>query len=182
MNYPTNLIEIIGAVTLPRVPYFLAREGFQEEHSVRSVRFALFGQNFKVLIRDYVEENVPAMRIKAGKLLDRATNDEISAALGRGTRTVPLAHIFGLLALQPSGEVPDPTIDRFLVVHEHAENIFHLKGTDWAIRAEQEGGGWHLGANRISQHQPRHQDGGVTGDRVFFDATEPVRESSKGFC
>ncbi len=159
-------LEHVAFIDVPAVAHFEARTVFHEDTVVDGIRFAKFGKNFKTLAQCVVELYVPARRLEAVRLTEHLTNEEIHAAAGEGTQ-VALAHVFELLKLQPNGEISDG-MRKFLRVGLYEENIFHVEGTNWVVRVEQEGGGWHPGANLITEHNPPNQDGGNLGDIVFL--------------
>ena len=147
-----TILVFVGSISAPVVPRFVAIDKFKEKEVVDGVRFSSygFGNNFKTQFlsgEGWVETNVPAMKLKVSSLLKRLSNQEILDKVGNQAK-VHLGHVFDVLKLQPNGEAPDGK-EKILPV-DGSVTLFPIEGTEWFVNALWYGGGWYLGADRVS--------------------------------
>lgn len=159
LNPNTARLTQLTTIIVPAVYLFYPQKKFKASTIVDGVRFAKFGENFKALLSKTSREDEPERMLNVSKLNDRWTNKEIVD----NVPSIAFAHIFEVLKLQPLGERTDTENGKPLHILHGMENIFHIQGTDYVVRIEQEGGGWHIGAN----HKADRSGGGDVGHFVF---------------
>jgi hypothetical protein len=137
-----EILELVGIVKIPATSKFVAKDYFTT--SIKAVKFAWIGDNFKQHFLHKVEEPQGEMELRVSQLKKNSLDKPILAELGDKAETT-LSAIWELLTKQPNGE------SGVLLTNGYA-NIFYVrdaKGVLWAVSAGWHGDGWSVDAYSV---------------------------------
>ena len=150
------LLQPVATVEVAEVRRLVSRE------RLTKANVGWTGDNFKRLLLEKVEENVPAGRIAVDTLVRGALDFEIQAALGRARRVIHLAHFFQLLEKQAKDQAGSLLTNgnwNIAYCFGSEGNVWAVSAArgpldrDWLFGARSVGrpSGWHAGAQVLSQ-------------------------------
>ena len=137
-----------------------AHKRFVMKDHLKSANIGWTGDNFKRVMLDKIEENVPAGEINIHRLEKNSLNPEIMAEMGPEKRMTCLAHFLEMIGKQSKGQEGP-------LLTDGSVNVAYIVGTDgnlWAVGARWRGfdRDWRVGAVPVE-----YPDGWVAGSRVL---------------
>lgn len=150
-----KLLQFVTSVAVSTTQRFVAADHFKHGEVVDGVKLYL-GDNFRTHFFTKVEENVQGGDIRVHKLLRASRDLNIRAEIGEEREETQLAHLWGLLKLQASGE------EGALLTNGYA-NIFYIRDNKdvlWSVNARwySDDREWGLGADSVARPDEWHAD------------------------